>query len=298
MENETVPVQPVFDWVRKKIPVWATIGEALGFAAKNYRLLFLISLAGFAIQAVNVFIPAQKSTALRILSFLLVLAGIFMSLWAATATITAMARRYNRQDIKFRESFASSLVKIWPFFLNSVIKTFISVFGALLLLIPGLYFGIIYNFVPVAVVVEDHRFISPFRMSAALVKKYFWMVVGYGFAMFAVMLPVIIACATPVVYFVLKNPEAAKNINTNPLMPVITAVIYLIDAAFLPFVYSMDYMLYAKLKEAKQGSKELSSLDALKPRMNGCLIAILFVILTIALALTFYFVYRGIVPHK
>jgi hypothetical protein len=57
-------------------------------------------------------------------------------------------------------------------------------------------------------------------------------------------------------------------------------------------------LLYAKLKEAKEGSKELSSLEALKPKMNGCLIAVLFVILTLVLTLIFYFLFRGIVPHK
>jgi hypothetical protein len=298
MENETISAQTVSEWTRKKVPIWGTIGEALGFAAKNYQLFFLIMLAGFAIQAANIFIPSTKNLLINIIIILMALAGLFMSLWSNVAIITAMDGRYNKHDIKFKESFAASLGKIWQFVINSIVKFFITIFGALLLVIPGLYFGIIYGFVPIAVVVEDHRFISPFRMSAALVKHYFWMVVGYGLAMFAVMVPVIIACATPAVYFVMKDPEAAKNLKTNPLMPFILVAIYLADAAILPFIHSMNYLLYAKLKEAKEGSKELSSLEALKPKMNGCLIAVLFVILTLVLTLIFYFLFRGIVPHK
>jgi hypothetical protein len=298
MESNTETTAVSNTWVRKGIPIWATIGESFGFATKNFRLLFLLSIAGFAIQAVTVFIPSQTIPALNILTVPLTLAGIFMSLWSTVAIITALAKIYYKQYAGFKESFGASVGKIWPFVINSILRTFMIFFGTLLLVIPGIYFAVKYSFVSIAVVVEDHRSISPFKMSAALVKKYFWMVVGYGLAIALTLLPLAIVFGTPVVYFVGKYPDAVKTFKANPLMPVSFLVIYILDAAILPYIHSMNFVLYAKLREAKQGSEELSNQEKLMPKMNGCVMAILFVVLTIVLALAFYFIFRGIIPHK
>lgn len=298
MESNTNTSAASNTWVRKRIPIWATIGEAFGFATKNFRLLFLLSIAGFALQAVTVFIPSETVPILNILTVPMTLAGIFMSLWSTVAIITALAKLYYKQDAGFKDSFGVSVGKIWPFIINSILKTFTVFFGTLLLVIPGIYFAVKYSFVSIAVVVEDHRTISPFKMSAALVKRYFWLVVGYGLAIAITLLPLAIVFGTPMVYFVGKYPDAVKTFKANPLMPFAFLVIYILDAAILPYIHSMNFVLYAKLRDAKQGSEELSDKEKLKPKMNGCVMAILFVILTIVLALAFYFIFRGIIPHK
>jgi hypothetical protein len=298
MEPVTVIPAAGPEWVRKKIPVWATIGEAIGFATKNFPLLFLIAISGTAIQAVTGLIPSKEYPLLAFITFPLSLAGIFMSLWADVAIITALSRIYNKQGTNFKESFGISAVKIWPFLLNSILMAFVVVFSTLFFIVPGIYFSVIYSLVTIAVIVEDHRTISPFKMSAALVKKYFWTVVLYGLAVLVMLLPIIIICAGPFFYFAVKSPESMRTLATNPLVPAATLVMYLIQSLLMPYFQSISYMLYEKLKDAKRGSKELSDPELLKPRMNGCVMAIVFIVLTLALAVVLYLIFKGYLPHK
>ena len=289
------------EWVRKKVPVWGTIGEAFSFAAKNFRLFFLIMLSGQALQALAGVIPVNTYPILAIITAPLSLGGLFMSLWANVAIIAAMAKIYYKQETGFKDSFGVALGKIWPYVVNSFLMALITFFGAILVIIPGIYFSVIYSLVPVAVIVEDHRAISPFKMSAALIKKYFWTVVLYALGVFVTMLPLIIAVGVPFFYFyapMMKNPEAIKNMGKDPLVSVVMLVVYIAGAAIMPFFHSISFMIYAKLRDAKQGSKELSDAEALKPKLNGCVMVILLVLLTMALALTFYFISRGFFPHK
>ena len=289
------------DWVRKKVPVWGTIGGAFSFAAKNFRLFFLIMLSGQALQALAGVVPVNTYPILAIITAPLSLGGLFMSLWANVAIIAAMAKIYYKQETGFKDSFGAALGKIWPYVVNSFLMGLISFFGTILLIIPGIYFSVIYSLVPVAVIVEDHKAISPFKMSAALIKRYFWTVVLYALGVFVTMLPLIIAAGVPFFYFfapLMKDPESIKAMEKNPIVSVILLVVYIAGAAIMPFFHSINFMLYAKLRDAKQGSKELSNPEALKPKLNGCLTVILLVILVMALALTFYFISRGLVPHK
>lgn len=277
----------------KKVPIWATIGAALSFTSANFKLLFLISLAGVAVQAVSALIPSKGNLALGILSFILGLASIFTSLWSNVAIVYAISKLFNKKKTDFTDSFETSLSKILPYLLASVLLTFILLYSTVLFIIPGLYFSVIYSLVLIAVIVEDEKKISPFKMSAALVKGYFWTVVLYGLAALLLMIPVLLVCAVPVIIALSltagKSAEMLTNLGSNVLF---IFVIYIVQALIMPYFQSIGYMIYAKLKEARKGAPELAKAK-LKPGEHGCLMAIGLIVLTVVLVIVVPLMFRG-----
>jgi hypothetical protein len=285
-------------WKRVRIPIWTTIGESFRFATQNFRLFFLIALAGIGLQAFVALIPVQRFPFLATATIPFSLAAVFFSLWSGVAIIKAMAKVYYKEPTDFKDSFGSSIGKIWPYILNNILMFFVVFFGILFFLIPGIYYSVIYSLLPMAVVIEDHEKISPFKMSAALIKRYFWTVVLYGLAMLVMMVPVFIICIAPFffgLFAAMKSPDAIRSFANNPLFLVPA---YAVQALLMPYFQSLNFMIYAKLKEAKQGSKALSDPEKLKPRLNGCITVIILAILTFALAITMYLLVKGHIPQK
>ncbi len=282
---------------RVKIPIWSTIVEAFRFATKHYQVFFPIALTAVIVQIIIVPIPTNGSKLIAAAVLPLSLLGTFLTLWSTVAIIKAMAKAKESGAAAYKESYSVSLNKIWPYFLNAMLMGFIVMYAALLLIIPGIYLAIIYCFVIYAVILEDPKTVSPFKYSAALVKGYFWTIVLYGLAATLIFLPIVAAIAGPYIYAMMsaKSAQAIQALRDNMVFNI---GIYALQALIMPYSIAVQFMLFSKIKEAKQGSPELSDAEALKPKANGCAVVILFIIATVALAAGAYFMFKGYIPHK
>jgi hypothetical protein len=276
-------------WVGEKLGVWNTIGEAMLFMKDNYALLLAISLASVAVQALLNLLPVKEIPVLGLVAFVGIFAGIFISLWANAAIVIAMGNLYYGKKVSFAESFNAAMPKIWAYVVNNILMFVLVAIGTVVFIIPGLYISVIYSFVAIAVLLEDDKKVSPFKISAALVKRYFWAVTVYSLAVGVTMAPLMAACVAGA--FLL-----AGNIKVLTGNPILMTVFYLIQALFMPYMCAANFMLYVKLKEIKKDSPELTDPAKLEPKLNGCLVlaGLLFLIIFIVIFMAVAF--KG--PHK
>lgn len=68
--------------------------------------------------------------------------------------------------------------KFLPSFLAGLLMTFFIFGGGVFLLIPGIFFAILFSFVLYEIVLYDLPLIAAFKSSAGMVKQHFWAVVG------------------------------------------------------------------------------------------------------------------------
>jgi hypothetical protein len=273
----------------KKIGIWATVKESLGFYFKNFNLLFLISLAGAALAALTAIAPVKGSVLLTVLVFPFSIAGIIVGLWAGIAIITSAAALYNRKKTGFMAAFKSAWPKMWPYIYNSLFLSMIVLLGFVVLAIPGFYLAVIFSFVTVAVVVEDHKKISPFKFSAALVKNNFWTVFLYGLAVALTLLPVGIVCLIAMIPFWDSLKQGATN-------PALSLIMQIVSAAIMPFPLAANYVLYAKLKKLKQRTPDLRDKKSLAPGRWGCLIFCGLLLACIILAVIVFLLVKNHLP--
>ncbi len=276
-------------WVGEKLGAWNILGEAMLFMKDNYALLLAISLASVALPALVNLLPVKQIPALGLAVFAGMFGGIFISLWANVAIVIAMGNMYYGKKASFAESFNAALPKIWPYVVNNIIMFILVAFGTVFLIIPGLYLSVIYGFVAIAVLLEDEKKVSPFKISAALVKRYFWAVVVYSMAMGLTMVPLMAAGAAGM-FLVFGNFKVLME------HPILIAASNLIQALFMPYICAANFMLYVKLKEIKKDSPELADPAKLEPKLNGCLVLVGLLFLIIFIVIFMAVALKG--PHK
>jgi hypothetical protein len=275
--------------VLKKLPIWSTIKEAFGLYTKHFKLFILISATLYALPAILNFIPSKDNPGLALIKLPFVIVGVIISLWGAIALITAIATIYANKQTGYKQSFGLAWPKIWPYFVNSMLLALILIPAYALIIIPGVYFSIIYAFVTIAVILEDHKKVSPFKMSAALVKNYFWNVFLYFLAVALTYLPIIILC----IIFV-----AAVSLKAFAVNPVYSLVLQVVEAVAVPYLLAANFMLYSKLKKLKRTAPELKDKKALAPHVNGCLVSAGLIILYILIGVAIFFIFRLHFPHS
>jgi len=156
-----------------------------------------------------------------------IVASVVWGLWFKVALTKAVNFVFNNQAPAVKETFRFSWVRVWPYALVSFLFSFALILGLVLFIIPGLILAVWYSFVVFIIVLEEVDVMEAFGRSKALVKGYFWPVVGRGLAFF-------------VVYLILEIAFAFIPI-AGPLALVIIT----------PYFMLLPYLLYEELKRLK-----------------------------------------------
>lgn len=188
-----------------------------------------------AISAVSlVMAPAVIMAELKSLFALpLGLLAVFFTLWQGVALIYAIKDR--DQKIGFKESFSKGLPKIWPYLWTGILFMLIVLGGSLLLIIPGIIFGVWFMFYRYAIVVENLSGKKSLSRSKQLVKGNFWAIVWRNF--------VIILAVLLVTGFI--SGFWGKNVS-DLISPIISIFL-------TPFAATYFFLIYEDMKKQKEG---------------------------------------------
>jgi hypothetical protein len=121
------------------------------------------------------------------------LLNIIIAFWVSLAGIIAVSGIVSGKKTTVKEVFASSWTRLRLFALLSVLVGLIEIGGGILLIIPGIIFGIWYGFSEFVFVVEGRGIKDSLKASKKLVVGRFWKVFGrvLVFGMFSVLFQVI-----------------------------------------------------------------------------------------------------------
>ena len=146
------------------------------FKKENLKIFVLIylPLVLFFIPSLFKFEDSWQAWILGGMSF----AQIFISAIVTSATIFAIGHIVSGKKISVKEAFGSAWKIYWKFLILSVLLSLIIGFGLILLIIPGIIFGVWFAFSTFIFVEEKTGIKEAFVKSKQLVKGKFWKVFG------------------------------------------------------------------------------------------------------------------------
>jgi len=170
--------------VRKKknqITISKILGQFLTLFIENHPLILKIMVLGFSLSLLSPYLNAKVLADQYLLKNVLYFGVLFLSTWTWIALILAFSHCYQGEEVSVKDCFIGAKGAFWSFSLYTSLYGLLVLAGLLLLVIPGIYLGVIYSLAFVAVVLERRK-VSPLKLSVFLIKNHFG-VVGVLFAL-------------------------------------------------------------------------------------------------------------------
>ncbi len=173
-----------------------------------------------------------------------------LSLWTTLSYIQAIADIDEGRPVRtVKEYFKKTWGLILPVFGLSLIVGLIVVGGFILLIIPGIIFGIWFTFIAQARVLDQKKGFSALGFSRSLVKGNWWGIFG------RIVVGMLIVFAITTVYQNIVNIFSRFDINTLTFQKltisafVLTIITSIVHASLSPFATSIPTILYLDLKK-------------------------------------------------
>ena len=177
----------------------------------------------------------------RIILFTVIL-GVLVSLLESLIGIYAVKQATGNKKLELKELFGGLFKQFFPF-LGVTILVFLTILGGLLLLVvPGVIFGVWFSLAPMVLIFEGVGGVTALKKSKFLVKGYFKKVLGYS-----ILIGIIIGAINGFI-------SAFQNVSFGFLVLFFEAV----AALALMFEFIFITYLYLEIKKAKEKTGNLS----------------------------------------
>lgn len=155
------------------------IKESWIIVKKNYGLLLGTFALAFVVQIVLNILQKYGPTNF-VFTLLLLIASVFLQTVVAIG-MTMIGLKLTRGQSAQVSDVYSHTEPFLRYFLTSVVRSLIILGGLILLIIPGIVWGIKYVFSLIAVVDKDIKMKDALKLSAAMTKGNKWKLFGMGF---------------------------------------------------------------------------------------------------------------------
>lgn len=188
--------------IKRLDPAWDQIVAAWTWFAANWKKLVLIVLVGLAPSIVStIFIifasPALDFTwsvyhvaSIGLLGLGWLIISIIFAIYSSLATYLYILR--DDPAMSVTDAFQAANGRVGAYFSVTVLVGLMVLLGIILLIVPGIYFGVIYAFALVIVLQEKKTASEAMKESKRLVRGYWWAMFGrfalYGIVVWAAML--------------------------------------------------------------------------------------------------------------
>ncbi len=220
--------------VRQPIDPFKLIRESIAQIGPTYLSLFLINIPGIFVSLTPQLMPIMSSLSITYIY------GILIAPIISAIAICFLHRYLENQTIDLGGAASQALGRIGTIVPTSIVIFIGVVLASLLLLIPGIYLGIVWTFAIYAVVLENCSVFESLEYSKSLVKGRWWPVFGSIFAGGLIMLPGIIIEAA-------ISPQP-NTYGTSGTM-VNEAIGALLIALSTPLLEMYSVKLYIRLRE-------------------------------------------------
>lgn len=242
MEGVVEMVTATWKWYLANIKKLLSIGGLMVGAQIVIAVLVLAILfsAGFLGSSFS-FTGAAIGVIMAVI--VLGIAMIFLSLWMTVALYTFVIG--NNPTMTVRNAYLAAREKIGSYFSTSFFVGLIVFFGFLLLIIPGIYWGVLYSLAPLIVLVEGSSSRAMSR-SKELVK-------GYWFDVFAryIVLGITIYILQMIVQVIFTQLGNSFGNIYSPLEVISNLSGYISSLFVAPIEIIFTYKIYQQLKRIK-----------------------------------------------
>jgi ABC-type Fe3+ transport system permease subunit len=121
--------------------------------------------------------------------------AFLVNLWAQVASYEAVKRSVSGGLLDFKDTYRTAWKYLAKFFVANFLVGLIVVVGFILLIVPGIIFGVWYSFTLWEVVEKNQTALNALKESKRIVKGKFWKVLGrsFAFALFGMLVQLIFA---------------------------------------------------------------------------------------------------------
>jgi hypothetical protein len=133
----------------------------------------ILSALGTITLYLEMYLPSS-SLASNIIIMIVFAASMVFAIWVTVALAKTILNCLLAKPTEWRETFSSSSNLIWPVILASFLVTLSVIGGTLLLIIPGIIFGVWYSFTSYTVIFEGAKGLDAMRASKSLVVGRWW----------------------------------------------------------------------------------------------------------------------------
>ncbi|MFA6513990.1 MAG: hypothetical protein WCT50_01700 [Patescibacteria group bacterium] len=237
---------PVFDIFKNAVLIWwKNFEKFLRVYWEGIKPAIIPLIIILVLMILNFIFIDKKviSTPLQMLAGIVVVAGmIYITYFVIRAYMGVYLLVKHNYIGEVKEIFQETKALFWPYFWLSILTIILIILWMLLLIIPGLIFSIFYSFAVYAFFFEGKRGMEAIRRSRALVKGYFWPVLGrlslLGF--------IIWIFATVISAPLFAMPEESIG------YAVWNAVVQIINFLIGPIALLFSYNIYSDLVKIKQ----------------------------------------------
>jgi hypothetical protein len=203
---------------------------------RDYNLFFtIILLSGLFDAVVRLAAPDMGS---RIAGHIFSVTGFMISIWGLIALIVAENARLHRRPISLIQAYGKARVSYLPYLMTFVVSTLIILGGILVLILPGLFFAVIFSLAGYAAVIEHKDWRQALTRSKELIQPLFWPVAGL------MLVQACIPLAAEVLLAGWRQPEGEPN-------PTGVILRFLVSSAYMPYLVAIAVVLLHRLRDAK-----------------------------------------------
>ncbi|MEI7620300.1 MAG: hypothetical protein WCJ57_01890 [Candidatus Falkowbacteria bacterium] len=209
---------------------------------KKFILMMLISLASYVpFYLISEWLSVNTNIILGIILVVLFVLSILVLIYFGVRSQIGMYFILKNPKMEIKELFASTKTLFWKFFGLSLLTGILVFLWTLLLIIPGIIFGVFYCFASYLLIFEDVKGMNAIKRSKALVTGYWWAV--FGRTMFAILVAMLASFVLSIPFIFLSEGSILYTIYSL-LQNIAWAVV-------TPIFMIFTYLMYKDLRHIK-----------------------------------------------
>lgn len=209
---------------------------------KKFVLMLLVSLGAYLpFYLISEWLKINTNVVLGVVLVILFIASALALIYFGVRAQVGMYLILKNPTMKFKELFKETRGFFWRFFGLSILTGILVLLWTLLLIIPGIIFGVFYSFALYLLVFEDVRGMNAIKRSKALVTGYWWAV--FGRTMFVILVAMLISFVLSIPFVFMSQGTIIYSIY-NSLQSIVWAIV-------TPVFMIFSYLMYKDLRHIK-----------------------------------------------
>jgi len=245
MENNKTSDKPLTAAGKKMLGVDDLVFGSIKLYKQHWRKFMMMLLAGLLaylpFYLISAWLAINTNMILGVILVVLFVVALIALIYFGVRSQIGMYLVLKTPTVEFKELFKNTKGLFWKFFGLSLLTGILVMLWTLLLIIPGIIFGIFYSFTLYLLIFEDIKGMDAIRKSKAMVSGYWWGVFGRTMFLFLVAM---------LASFILSIPFIFLSEGTT-LYSVYSLIQNLVWAVVTPIFMVFTYLMYKDLKSIK-----------------------------------------------
>lgn len=230
------------------ISAWDLIVKSWQLFAKNYKTMLGIAVWLFIpIMVFSLISFFGENNTMAFLMILFMAITIVISVWISIVLIETANKFYRNESPDVGKLYKTSWSKFWPLVWVSILVTLAIIGGLILLIIPGIIFGVWFSFSYYYLILENKKGAEALKLSKQLVQGKWWAVLWRWLAttvFYGIIIAAILGIVMAIISIFIQPQTLAGDI-------IYVTINNLLSVGFTTISAAIGVILFNELKKYK-----------------------------------------------